>query len=182
MAVPMGAGSLEHLAPDALEMAIWRRRRHDLTGLIHHRDRGGQTGFKRSSQHLPRRCDAQTKAKAIRSGAASPNALTMPPAGGTSRGAAALLGGYRQGLRSPVVAYPLSSARRSRCSVLPAAAYAQLPDTCIARQRRSRENCDGTSVHSGLERHKPRGSVRTVSPECLFEEAVRNRRTARRCA
>ena len=38
MAVPMGAGSLEHLALDALEMAIWQRRRHDLTGLIHHSD------------------------------------------------------------------------------------------------------------------------------------------------
>ena len=30
------------LALDALEMAIWRRRRHDLTGLVHHSDRGSQ--------------------------------------------------------------------------------------------------------------------------------------------
>lgn len=30
------------LALDALEMAIWARRRHDLTGLIHHSDRGVQ--------------------------------------------------------------------------------------------------------------------------------------------
>ena len=30
------------LALDALEMAIWRRRRHDLTGLVHHSDRGIQ--------------------------------------------------------------------------------------------------------------------------------------------
>jgi putative transposase len=30
------------LALDALEMAIWRRRRQDLSGLIHHSDRGGQ--------------------------------------------------------------------------------------------------------------------------------------------
>jgi putative transposase len=30
------------LALDALEMAIWRRQRQDLTGLIHHSDRGGQ--------------------------------------------------------------------------------------------------------------------------------------------
>jgi putative transposase len=30
------------LALDALEMAIWRRQRHDLTGLIHHSDRGVQ--------------------------------------------------------------------------------------------------------------------------------------------
>jgi putative transposase len=30
------------LALDALEMAIWRRRRADLTGLVHHSDRGSQ--------------------------------------------------------------------------------------------------------------------------------------------
>jgi putative transposase len=30
------------LALDALEMAIWRRKQHDLTGLIHHSDRGVQ--------------------------------------------------------------------------------------------------------------------------------------------
>lgn len=30
------------LALDALEMAIWRRQHQDLTGLIHHSDRGGQ--------------------------------------------------------------------------------------------------------------------------------------------
>jgi transposase InsO family protein len=39
------------LALDALEMAIWRRRRQDLTGLVHHSDRGALTGFKGSSQH-----------------------------------------------------------------------------------------------------------------------------------
>ena len=38
------------VALDALEMAIWRRHRQDLTGLIHHSDRGVQTGFKGSSQ------------------------------------------------------------------------------------------------------------------------------------
>ena len=36
------------LALAALEMAIWRRQRHDLTGLIHHSDRGVQGGFNRS--------------------------------------------------------------------------------------------------------------------------------------
>jgi putative transposase len=41
------------LALDALEMAIWRRQRLDLTGLIHHSDRGVQGGFKGSWQrHL----------------------------------------------------------------------------------------------------------------------------------
>jgi putative transposase len=38
------------LALDALEMAIWRRQRQDLSGLIHHSDRGVQGGFKASSQ------------------------------------------------------------------------------------------------------------------------------------
>jgi putative transposase len=41
------------LALDALEMAIWRRQRQDLSGLIHHSDRGGQGGFKASSQRHP---------------------------------------------------------------------------------------------------------------------------------
>jgi putative transposase len=43
------------LALDALEMGIWIRQRagDDLTGLIHHSDRGVQPGLNRSSQHLP---------------------------------------------------------------------------------------------------------------------------------
>ncbi len=41
------------LAIDALEMAVHNRGRTDsLEGLIHHSDRGGQGGIKRSSQHL----------------------------------------------------------------------------------------------------------------------------------
>ncbi|MFF3160119.1 DDE-type integrase/transposase/recombinase, partial [Streptomyces sp. NPDC057910] len=42
------------LALDALPMAIWRRRHTgaDLSGLVHHSDRGVQGGFNRSSQHL----------------------------------------------------------------------------------------------------------------------------------
>jgi putative transposase len=38
------------LALDALEMAIWNRSDVGLDGLVHHSDRGGQTGFNRSSQ------------------------------------------------------------------------------------------------------------------------------------
>jgi putative transposase len=38
------------LALDALEMAIWQRH-GGLEGLVHHSDRGGQLGFKGSSQH-----------------------------------------------------------------------------------------------------------------------------------
>ena len=42
------------LALDALDMGLWLRRRDgaDLTGLIHHSDRGVQGGFNWSSQHL----------------------------------------------------------------------------------------------------------------------------------
>jgi transposase InsO family protein len=41
------------LALDALEMAVSARLRagQDLTGLVHHSDRGGQGGFNRPSQH-----------------------------------------------------------------------------------------------------------------------------------
>ena len=39
------------LALDALEMAIWARRGDQLDGLVHHSDRGGQPGFKGSTQH-----------------------------------------------------------------------------------------------------------------------------------
>ena len=44
------------LVLDALEMAIWQRRRtgHDLRGLVHHSDAGSQGGFNWSSQHLDR--------------------------------------------------------------------------------------------------------------------------------
>src|SRR4029078_3562200 len=41
------------LAIDALEMAVWKRTRDgaDLTGLVHHSDRGVQPRLKQSSQH-----------------------------------------------------------------------------------------------------------------------------------
>ncbi|MBJ7613983.1 MAG: IS3 family transposase [Candidatus Dormibacteraeota bacterium] len=38
------------LALDALEMAIWSRRTQELTGLVHHSDRGVQGEFNQSSQ------------------------------------------------------------------------------------------------------------------------------------
>ncbi|MEU7769631.1 IS3 family transposase [Nocardia sp. NPDC049190] len=43
------------LVLDAIEHAIWTRNHEgveDLSGLIHHNDRGSQAGFNRSSQHL----------------------------------------------------------------------------------------------------------------------------------
>jgi putative transposase len=42
------------LVLDALEQAVWLRRRDgigDLSGLIHHSDAGSQSGLNRSSQH-----------------------------------------------------------------------------------------------------------------------------------
>ena len=41
------------LALDALEQGLWTRARdeRDVTGLVHHSDRGVQTGLNRSSQH-----------------------------------------------------------------------------------------------------------------------------------
>jgi hypothetical protein len=56
------------------------------------------TEFKGSLQHLARRCDAPTQAKAVRPRASSSNSFTRSSAGGTSRGSAALLGGHRQRL------------------------------------------------------------------------------------
>lgn len=43
------------LALDALDMRLWTRQRagQDVTGLIHHSDRGVQGEINRSSQHLP---------------------------------------------------------------------------------------------------------------------------------
>ncbi len=42
------------LALDALDMGLWARQRtgQDVTGLVHHSDRGVQVGFNWSSQHL----------------------------------------------------------------------------------------------------------------------------------
>jgi putative transposase len=40
------------VALDALEIAIWRRRRHDLTGLVHHSDRGVQYTAIRYTERL----------------------------------------------------------------------------------------------------------------------------------
>ncbi|HEY8803336.1 MAG TPA: hypothetical protein VIN00_09685, partial [Candidatus Dormibacteraeota bacterium] len=39
-----------------LEMAIWSRRAEDISGVVHHSDRGIQGEFNRSSQHLTWGC------------------------------------------------------------------------------------------------------------------------------
>jgi putative transposase len=81
------------LALDALEQAIWSRGRDgaDLTGLIHHSDRGVQGGLNRSSQHLviTEVFDGATSA-AGGSGFAARDALTGPADAGQACGARVL--------------------------------------------------------------------------------------------
>ncbi|WP_164703291.1 IS3 family transposase [Modestobacter sp. KNN46-3] len=70
------------LALDALEMGIWTRRRagRDLSGLVHHSDKGVQGGLNRSSQHLviSEVCDGASSA-AGGSGFAAGDALAGSP-------------------------------------------------------------------------------------------------------
>jgi transposase InsO family protein len=68
---------------DALEQAVHMRRPTE-PGLIHHSDRGGQGGFKWSSQHLEEGvCDGYSKA-AFGSVRAWRVAVAGPAAGGTT--------------------------------------------------------------------------------------------------
>jgi putative transposase len=92
------AASLQvDLALDALEMALWARRDDPLEGLVHHSDRGGQGGFNRSSQHPDTRsCDEEAPASICSRGTAA-DAVTRPPPGRGSGGAAVLLGGHCSG-------------------------------------------------------------------------------------
>jgi putative transposase len=55
------------LAIDALEMAVFNRRRAgaDLSALVHHSDRGVQGGFNRSSQHLEMEVDDGQTARLV---------------------------------------------------------------------------------------------------------------------
>jgi putative transposase len=81
------------LALDALEQAIWQRRRDgaDLTGLVHHSDRGVQGGFNRSSQRLMivEVCRGSSTAGS-RPGASTGDALTGSANSGTAGGAGVL--------------------------------------------------------------------------------------------
>ena len=70
---------------DALEQALHARRPVQGGGLVHHSDRGGQGGFKWSSQHPSKgSCDAGSKA-AVGSVWAGALVLTRSPAGGRTR-------------------------------------------------------------------------------------------------
>ena len=85
------------LACDALLMAI--RRRRPPRGLLHHSDRGGQGGFKRSSQHRGGGgCDENAEAT-FGSGGAGRATVTGAAPGGATRGPASVLGGDRGGRR-----------------------------------------------------------------------------------
>ena len=79
----MSAAMTAQLVTDALVMAIWRRGKPD--ALLHHSDRGSQSGLKWSSQHLEEGgCDDDAKAAfgSVWSGAI---VLTRSPAGGRTR-------------------------------------------------------------------------------------------------
>ena len=76
---------------DALEQALHDRRPVQRSRLVHHSDRGGQGGFKWSSQHLDGSCDEHSKT-ALGSFWAGALVLTRSTAGGRARGAAAILG------------------------------------------------------------------------------------------
>ena len=81
------------LVVDALEMALYRRRR--APGLIHHSGQGCQCRLNRSSQHLTHRsCDGST-ASEVRSSRSAVDVLAGSSVGGASRGAPAVLGGDR---------------------------------------------------------------------------------------
>lgn len=61
------------LALDALDMGLWARQRagQDVTGLIHHSDRGVQGGFNWSSQHLVVEVFSGSSSAGSRSGGSS---------------------------------------------------------------------------------------------------------------
>ena len=85
------------LAIDALEMAVHARRQTgDLSGLIHHSDRGVQGGFNRSSQHLDLRSSDGT-ARWMDAGADRETAAAVagPAAGVAARAQATVLVGGR---------------------------------------------------------------------------------------
>jgi hypothetical protein len=87
------------LALDALEQALWQRQHddHDVTGVVHHSDRGVQGEFNRSSQHLmiTEVCDGTT-ATASGSGPSTGDALAGEADPGEACGAR-VLASDRQG-------------------------------------------------------------------------------------
>jgi transposase InsO family protein len=69
------------LALDALEQALYERRRADAVPLVHHSDRGVQPKFNGSSQHRTERgCDDDTK-RAVGTGRTSETMLARPALG-----------------------------------------------------------------------------------------------------
>ncbi|WP_240800365.1 IS3 family transposase [Streptomyces sp. ICN441] len=84
---------------DALEMAQWRRRIKQDSGLIHHSDRGSQGGFNWSSQHLTDLggCCGTRTSSCSTSGRPSTVAVTGAPAGKPDTREAAVLAKDRRG-------------------------------------------------------------------------------------
>ena len=87
----MSATMTAQFVADALMMAMWRRGKPD--AVMHHSDRGSQSEFKRSSQHLTRSYDDQMEAT-IGSVWASAIDFAGSASGGRARRAEKILGSY----------------------------------------------------------------------------------------
>jgi putative transposase len=127
------------LALDALEMGIWTRRRagRDVSGLVHHSDKGSQGGLNRSSQHpvITEVFDGATSA-AGGPGFAARDALTGPADARPACGARVLAldragkahGGRRaRGRRVHASRVALVSSRWRHAAAEPARAHRPLP-------------------------------------------------------
>lgn len=86
------------LALDALDMGLWARSRagQDVTGLIHHSDRGVQGVFNRSSQHLDQEVGCGASSGGCGSGGAAEAEVAGAP-GSSAGGRAGVLGEDRRG-------------------------------------------------------------------------------------
>jgi len=108
------------LAIDALEMAIYARNEHDLSGLVHHSDRGVQGEFNRSLQHLN---IGGVNGKTIELGQGVLRQVSVEVARSTvasQRGSETLLARDRQGLHERRGSRSCRSRTSSRVEMVPA--------------------------------------------------------------
>jgi putative transposase len=105
---------------DALELAVWLRREHDLDGLIHHSDAGTQGGLKRPSQHLEMRsCDGTFCWMGVRKDRTAADAFAWSSAGVARRGPRAVLVGDRRRGEHRGCCRDRGRVARGRVSVVP---------------------------------------------------------------
>jgi putative transposase len=111
------------LALDALEMGIWARARDgaELSGLVHHSDRGVQAVFNRSKQHLIMEVlDAVEKSSEASPGISRTDTFAWSAIGGVARGPGAVLGGDRLGCEDSGCQRRGRRVRARRASLVPA--------------------------------------------------------------